>query len=217
MQEETNAMSELRELSRLLAEAQSEMENPKKTKKGRTGNQEYMYAPLDQLLEIVKPPLNRRGIFLFQQCGQCGERMQIKTVVFYSGIEKVLDTKLYEIESDPKDQGQRETYARRYSIQCAFGLAGETDTDGNTGPKKDRPGKPVPDRRRRMIAKCAKLSMRCIENGMSPGATEGYMKATYGVDSIEQLDDSQIEEFGKYLAEMEEQSRGLGKEKKDVD
>ena len=56
-------------LIRLLAEAQAEMPNPKKNRDGQKGWQTYKYATLDNVLDIVKGPLNARGIFLTQPTG----------------------------------------------------------------------------------------------------------------------------------------------------
>lgn len=210
-------------LIKLLAEAQSKMPNPKKNRQGQTGHQTYKYATLDSVLDIVKPPLNERGIFLTQPTGKTEDGvMRVQTVVFREGAQMVLDTTPFEYDSDPKEFGKRETYARRYSLLTAFGLAGEDDTDGDTGPKKaqpirkvekpkaaDKPKANPADMRKKMLARCAELSAKCIENGMNPGATEGYMKASFKVDSMDELTDEQLVEFGTYLNQMEQQSADL--------
>lgn len=200
-------------LIRLLAEAQAEMPNPKKNRDGQKGWQTYKYATLDNVLDIVKGPLNKRGIFLTQPTGMTEDgRMRVQTVVFREGAQMVLDTKPFEYDSDPQEFGKRETYARRYSLLTAFGLAGEDDTDGDTGPKKQEPQapkRPAPnpvDKRKKMQARCAELSAKCIQNGMNAGATEAYMIAKYEVDSMDKLTDEQLVEFGTYLRDMERQS-----------
>lgn len=200
-------------LIRLLAEAQAEMPNPKKNRDGQKGWQTYKYATLDNVLDIVKKPLNGRGIFLTQPTGMTEDgRMRVQTVVFREGAQMVLDTKPFEYDSDPQEFGKRETYARRYSLLTAFGLAGEDDTDGDTGPKRQEqqePKRPAPnpvDKRKKMLARCAELSAKCIRNGMNAGATEAYMIAKYDVDSMDRLTDEQLVEFGTYLRDMEMQS-----------
>lgn len=213
MAEETIQESPAVALVRLLAEAQGEMPNPKKSKEGQKGFQKYKYATLDAVLDIVKGPLNERGIFLTQPTGMTQDgRMFVQTVVFREGSQMVLDTKPFEYDSDPQEFGKRETYARRYSLLTAFGLAGEDDTDGDTGPKKQEqqaPKRPAPnpvDKRKKMLARCAELSAKCIQNGMNAGATEAYMIAKYDVDSMDKLTDEQLVEFGTYLRDMERQS-----------
>ena len=143
--------------TQLLAEAQAEMVNPTKSKTGQKGYQTYSYSPLDLVLNIIRPPLNKRGIFFYQrsEVAANGAGMLLNTIVAFGGEERVLDVKPYEYASDPQEFGKRETYARRYSALMAFGLVGEEDTDGDTGPKETKekaPTKPRPSKRKVMLA-----------------------------------------------------------------
>lgn len=209
-------------LAEALCAAQSKMQNPKKDKtakvRTRTGGEySYNYTTLDAVLDVVRPALNAHGIFLSQRSDSVGDGMLLRTSVMYGEVSQELDCTPYQYDSDPQEYGKRETYARRYSLLKAFGLAGDDDTDGDTGAGGTRPPvnraaegakKPV-DKRRKMLARCAELSAKCIENGMNAGATESYMTARFNVGSISELSDEQLLEYGKYLAQMEEQSRHL--------
>ena len=213
---------ETKSLATLLAEAQAEMPNPKKSREGQKGYQKYKYATLDTVVDIIKKPLNSRGIFLTQPCEKVEDgTMRVQTVVMHEGERIVLDTKPYEYDSDPQVFGKRETSARRYSLLTAFGLAGEDDTDGDTGPKKapgasaraatkatgkDKPETSPEERRKKMLAKCAQLAAKCIENGVSAGTTDTYMVSTFNVQTMNDLTDEQLVEFGKYLRDMEKKS-----------
>lgn len=213
---------ETKSLATLLAEAQAEMPNPKKIREGQKGYQKYKYATLDTVVDIIKKPLNSRGIFLTQPCEKAEDgTMRVQTVVMHEGERIVLDTKPYEYDSDPQEFGKRETYARRYSLLTAFGLAGEDDTDGDTGLKqapstsgraaakatgKDKPETSPEERRKKMLAKCAQLAAKCIENGVSTGTTDTYMVSTFNVQTMNDLTDEQLVEFGKYLRDMEKKS-----------
>lgn len=206
------------ELMKLLSEAQKEMPNPKKSREGQKGYQKYKYATLDAVLDIVKAPLNERGIFLSQPSGKLDDgTMRVQTVVFYKGTQMVLDTKPYEYDSDPQEFGKRETYARRYSLLTAFGLAGEDDTDGDTGPKKEAAKKApakkqepqrVPDRRTRMLAKVASYKAKLMERGLSEDGLDAYLTAHYDVDSPDKLTDEQLIDYGKQLAKTVEEYEG---------
>lgn len=204
-------------LIKLLAEAQAEMPNPKKDTQGQTGHQTYKYATLDQVIEIVKKPLNSRGIFLTQPSALNAEgRMVVQTVVFYEGVQLVLDSKPYEYDSDPKEFGKRETYARRYSLLTAFGLAGEEDTDGDTGPAKPARKSPArkeakkPDRRTRMLAKIAGLRTQLMERGLSQEGLDAYLQNHYKVDGPDGLSDEQLEDYGRQLASAVSNYKGEG-------
>lgn len=204
-------------LMELLSEAQKEMPNPKKSREGQKGYQKYKYATLDAVLDIVKAPLNSRGIFLSQPSGKLDDgTMRVQTVVFYKGTQMVLDTKPYEYDSDPQEFGKRETYARRYSLLTAFGLAGEDDTDGDTGPKKEAAKAPakrhepqqVPDRRTRMLAKVASYKAQLMERGLKEEGLDAYLPAHYDVDSVDKLTDDQLIDYGKQLAKTLEDYKG---------
>lgn len=203
-------MAESKSLAALLAEAQAAMPNPKKSRQGQKGYQTYKYATLDTVVDIIKKPLNERGIFLTQPCERTTDgSMRVQTVVMHEGERLVLDTKPYEYDSDPQEFGKRETYARRYSLLTAFGLAGEDDTDGDTGPKKPatRPqgSAKKPSKRQQMLAKIAKYKAVCIEHGLSNEELDGYLEAHYRTDDPTKLTDVQLIEYGKQLAETVKQ------------
>lgn len=218
---------ETKSLATLLAEAQAEMPNPKKSREGQKGYQKYKYATLDTVVDIIKKPLNARGIFLTQPCEKTDDgTMRVRTVVMHEGERIVLDTKPYEYDSDPQEFGKRETYARRYSLLTAFGLAGEDDTDGDTGPAKAAPkpaskaaqpkkAQQVPDRRTRMLAKVAKYKATLMERGLSEDGLNAYLTAHYNVDSPDKLTDEQLIDYGKQLAKTVEEYEG--KETPNVD
>lgn len=211
---------ETKSLAALLAEAQAEMPNPKKSREGQKGYQKYRYATLDAVVDIIKKPLNARGIFLTQPCEKAEDgTMRVQTVVMHEGERLVLDTKPYEYDSDPQEFGKRETYARRYSLLTAFGLAGEDDTDGDTGPAKAAPkpatkaaqkqnAQQVPDRRTRMLAKVAKYKATLMERGLSEDGLNAYLTAHYDVDSPDKLTDEQLIDYGKQLAKTVEEYEG---------
>lgn len=201
-------------LTQLLAEAQAEMVNPPKSKTGQKGYQTYSYAPLDLVLNIIRPPLNKRGIFFYQrsEVAANGAGMLLNTIVAYGGEERVLDVKPYEYDSDPQVFGKRETYARRYSALMAFGLVGEEDTDGDTGPKETKekaPERQRPSKRKVMLAKIAKLKAECIQNGVKEEGFRAYEKANFGTDDTTKLTDRQLEELGKHLAQMARDSKEI--------
>ena len=210
MADETSQETPMAELIRLLAEAQAEMPNPKKDREGQKGYQKYKYATLDKVLDIVKAPLNARGIFITQPTGMTDDgRMRVQTVVFRDGAQMVLDTKPFEYDSDPQEFGKRETYARRYSLLTAFGLAGEDDTDGDTGPKQQAPkqAKPV-DRRKKMLARVAQLKATLMDRGLTEDGLDAYLIAHYDVDSADKLTDEQLVDYGKQLAKTVEEYKG---------
>lgn len=206
---------------RLIA-AMAEMANPAKsatatvpTKGG--GRYTYSYETLDQVLSAVRPALLRHGLGLIQQQRWDADRegYVLETVVFGASRRKVVDERPMIRSTDPQALGSWETYMRRYALRCAFGLCGEDD-DGKAAkdsaeraakrPEKRPPARQgKPDRRKRMLARCAQLSADFIAAGGNVGATDSYMSAAFGAKSMDELSDEQLEEFGRYLANVAKQ------------
>lgn len=215
-------MTETKTMAEALCAAQKQMQNPKKDKTAEVrtktgGKYTYNYTTLDAVLDVVRPALNDNGIFLSQRSESVDGGMMLHTCVMHGESRYELDATPYQYDSDPQEFGKRETYARRYSLLKAFGLAGDEDMDGDTGAGGTTPPvrtEPNPEtRRKRMLKKCASLAAKCIENGMKAGATESYMAAKWGVESMDELTDEQIVEFGSYLADMEKQSAEIKAQK----
>ncbi len=193
-------------LTCILAEAQADMRNPKKDKQGQTGQQRYMYATLDGVLDIVRPPLNSRGVFLSQHSEESDAgRMMLVTSVSYMGETRVLDCKPYEYDAEPKEYGKRETYARRYSLLCAFGLAGEDDDDGNVAPKRQR--KAEPDRRTKVAAAIAGLKAACMQRGVPEEELDAWAEANVGTADVQAMGEEQMTAYGKWLRRVSEEGK----------
>lgn len=131
-------MAETRSLAEALCAAQKQMQNPKKDKTARVrtksgGEYTYSYTTLDAVLDVVRPALNEQGVFLSQHSESAAGGMMLHTRVMYGDAVQELDVTPYQYDKDPQEFGKRETYARRYSLLKAFGLAGDDDTDGDTG------------------------------------------------------------------------------------
>lgn len=188
------------------------------------------YASLKATLAAVREACGPQGIAYVQRLGHAMtdegysfERYELSSYVTDGSEQMELSRFPVECPPNPQSFGSNLTYAKRQQAQADWGITGEPDDDGEAAaqglaqkPRRQDNRRPSAarnaqsakpeDRRRRMLARCAQLSAKCIENGMKPGATEEYMAAKYGVASVDELDDAQLEEFGRYLAEMEKQS-----------
>ena len=103
------------------------------------------YASLDACVEAVIDALNNNGIFLMQYTHPCEDGVTVETMFIHESGEHMSGGKLHVPASkqDPQGYGSALTYARRYSLQAACGIAPEDD-DGNAASKsKQEPKKPA--------------------------------------------------------------------------
>jgi hypothetical protein len=99
------------------------------------------YADLSTCVKAVIDALNDNGIALVQKCHNCPDGVMVETTFIHESGE-VLDCGILHVPSaknDPQGYGSALTYARRYSLMAACGIAPEDD-DGNLASK----GRPAP-------------------------------------------------------------------------
>ena len=90
------------------------------------------YADLATCVEAVIDALNDNGIALVQQTSECDNGVIVETVFIHESGETYSAGKLHVPSSkhDAQGYGSALTYARRYSLMAACGIAPEDD-DGN--------------------------------------------------------------------------------------
>lgn len=123
----------IEELAKAFAVAQAEMKNPY-----NTANNPFFkskYAPLPDVLNIVRPILGKHGLSIIQspatdENGNTG----VETMILHSSGQYILFDPYFLKPSkiDPQTAGGAITYARRYALNAALGISGEEDDDGNT-------------------------------------------------------------------------------------
>ena len=92
------------------------------------------YADLSACVEAVIDALNESGIAMVQQTHECESGVTVETVFIHESGEVLNCGKLHvpAPKNDPQGYGSALTYARRYSLMAACGIAPEDD-DGNAG------------------------------------------------------------------------------------
>ena len=94
------------------------------------------YADLSACVEAVIDALNKNGIGLMQRTYECKDGVMVETVFIHESGE-VMECGLLHVPASKHDAqgfGSALTYARRYSLQAACGIAPEDD-DGNAASK----------------------------------------------------------------------------------
>lgn len=95
------------------------------------------YADLSACVEAVIDALNNEGIALLQQTHEDATGVTVETMFLHESGESLTSGKLHVPASkqDPQGYGSALTYARRYSLMAACGIAPEDD-DGNAASRK---------------------------------------------------------------------------------
>lgn len=106
--------------------------NPAFQRNGKGGR----YADLASCVEAVIDALNKHGIALMQQNVECNDGVIVQTMFVHESGETIYSGQLHvpAAKQDPQGYGSALTYARRYSLMTACGIAPEDD-DGNAAVK----------------------------------------------------------------------------------
>jgi len=94
------------------------------------------YADLAACVEAVIEALNANGIALIQRTLPCESGVTVETVFLHTSGETMSSGPLHvpASKNDPQGYGSALTYARRYSLMAACGIAPEDD-DGHAASK----------------------------------------------------------------------------------
>lgn len=97
------------------------------------------YADLGACLEAVEDALLNNDIALYQETFDDATGVTVETVLLHESGEMIRGGKLHvpAAKQDPQGYGSALTYARRYSLMAACGIAPEDD-DGNAATKAAR-------------------------------------------------------------------------------
>jgi len=102
------------------------------------------YADLGACLEAVNDALLDNGIAVAQETTEDQTGVTVETVFVHESGETMRFGKLHvpAAKQDPQGYGSALTYARRYSLMAACGIAPEEDDDGNAASRT--PAKAAP-------------------------------------------------------------------------
>ncbi|HQN46346.1 MAG TPA: ERF family protein [Rugosibacter sp.] len=97
------------------------------------------YADLATCVEAVIDALNTNGIAMIQRTHDDETGVTVETVFIHESGETIESGRLHvpAAKNDPQGYGSALTYARRYSLMAACGIAPEDD-DGNSASRKPK-------------------------------------------------------------------------------
>jgi len=140
-----NRSDVIKDLADAMSKFQGEVKNPKRT--ATNPFFKSLYTPLDVLIDTAKPVLAKHGLSYLQSCCGDGTNIIVTTLIMHNSGEWIELDPLTLKADKPTAQGAGSaiTYARRYALAAALGLASEEDDDGNGAEPPKKGKQPVAD------------------------------------------------------------------------
>lgn len=130
----------MKSISAAFVKAQAEIEKASKDKENPHFRSKY--ADLGAVVDAIKPALEKHGLAFLQKFHHDDNGIAVETIIIHesgetmsNGVLRVPATK-----KDAQGFGSACTYARRYSLQAAFGVAPEDDDGNAASHQKEVPG-----------------------------------------------------------------------------
>lgn len=136
-----NKSESIKELAAAMSKAQGEIKGALKDQNNPFFKSKY--ADLGSVVEAIRAPLTKYGLSYVQLTEPSEkEEVRVETVILHASGEWISSTLALPVsKGDAQGFGSALTYARRYGLSAAFGVAPEDD-DGNAATKA-RPGMPT--------------------------------------------------------------------------
>jgi hypothetical protein len=134
-------------IAKALSEFQGEVKNPANTADNPFFKSKY--APLSDILNLVRPTLAKHGLSVIQAPSGDGDKIIITTRLMHSSGEwiEACPLSLKADKATAQGAGSAITYGRRYSLAAILGISSEDDDDGNEAetqsPKPAKATKPT--------------------------------------------------------------------------
>jgi hypothetical protein len=128
----TNKSESIKNLLMAFTKFQAEIRNPKST--ATNPHFKSKYAPLNEVLNVVRPVLSKYGLSVVQNCYGNNVETSVVTILFHESGEFIEsgEIKLKNEKATAQGMGSSVTYARRYSLNSMLGISSDgEDIDGN--------------------------------------------------------------------------------------
>lgn len=193
-----NKSESIKELSTALSIFQGEIKNPSNTATNPFFKSKY--APLNDVLNLVRPILSKNGLSIVQAPSGDGENIIVTTTLLHQSGEwlEFPPLVLKADKATAQGAGSAITYARRYAISAILGISSEDDDDGNEAePKKDKPiDKPKEEVKTDTISQAQQKRLFAISNGNNDLVKEALkMKNLTSTSQIKKTDYNAIVKY----------------------
>ena len=134
-----NKSESIKNLAVALAKFQGEVRNAPKSANNPFFKSKY--TPLDVVVDHIRPILEKNGLSYIQSCGGDGALVTVTTLILHESGEWI-ELEPLALKADKvtaQGAGSAITYARRYALTAAFGIASDEDDDGNAASGNGKP------------------------------------------------------------------------------
>lgn len=129
---------------------QAEVSDPEKTRTATIEPKDkskpsysYSYADLSAVLQHVRPLLAEHGFSIAQDVTTDDQHVHVKTLLMHKSGERLLFGPLsLPSGGEPKNWGSAATYARRFALMAALGIAADGDDDARAAGRGATRGRP---------------------------------------------------------------------------
>lgn len=185
-----------------------ELSNPPKTSKVNAGAKSYHFAPLPEILDLARPVLARHALAVRFQTAPDGGNILVTCEVVHATGTVVSAASLYSpSNANMQVVGSGLTYARRYTLVAALGIAADDDDDGEAtarpAPKaapaqvQPLPARPLP----------SDFLDWCKANNLKPAHVDIWTRSS-GKGSIYEYDEARL---SRLVAAVDGKAEILGK------
>jgi len=200
------------EIAKALSAFQGEIKNPANTAYNPFFRSKY--APLPDILNLVRPNMAKHGLSIIQQPSGGGENISVTTILLHNSGEYIeLDPLVLRVDKvTAQGIGSAITYGRRYALAALLGISSEDDDDGNIASgKNDNDGTSQPRVEKNPVPKTSPPAPKELDNGRvqrlailrkQKGITDEKHKEflkNVGVESSKYLNEEQYKKYADWL------------------
>lgn len=95
------------------------------------GSYKFKYAPLESILEAVRPALAANELAVFHRIELPNGKPELVAVLAHSSGETVESRMPLSLAGKMQEQGSELTYKKRYTLQSVLGISADDDDDAN--------------------------------------------------------------------------------------
>lgn len=192
------------ELFKALAQFQQDVKQPKKDANNPFFKSKYV--PLENVVDVIHEAGAPLGLYEATYPVQEGGLVGVGVIITHSSGQFIEfpPIMLKPSKNDPQGYGAAMTYARRYALSAAFGIASETDDDANSISPQNQPKPKKVSKTQVSALKAVLKSIAELTNQTEAQATKALL-AHQGLPSkLDQLNENEYGTFLRYLNKLKQ-------------